>query len=77
MDVMDVRAYKTIISYIALPLSENKSCISFQSIRIFFSLHEVKIRLHIIISRLCKLSSDCICYIEMQRLKNRILKNTG
>ena len=36
----------------------------------FFSLHEIKMRLHIIISRLCKLSFDCICNIKIQLLKN-------
>ena len=32
----------------------------------FFSLHEIKMRLHIIISPLCKLSFDCICNIKIQ-----------
>ena len=42
------------------------ACIFLQSIRIFFSLHEIKMRLH---TRLYKLSFDCICNIEMQLLK--------
>ena len=50
----------------------------------FFSMHEIKMRLHIKISRSCKLSFDCICNIKIQllkklsplmtRQKNRILK---
>ena len=43
----------------------------FSSIHLdFFSLHEIKMHLHNIILRLCKLSFDCICNIEIQLLKN-------